>query len=181
MQNYLYYLKKILQSSTTRALCRVIVGGVFLYTGIGHLKYPFGFEDEVLQYNLLPQIAIPVFAQVMPWLEVFASSLFLFNIMPIVSGSILFFLLLMYVGAIGINILRGVWLTDCGCVAGLIFPSEVEGLERTIQSILGKTSLEALVRDLVLLGMTSIVLLQFALVKQFLRKCLRVGLSVLKK
>jgi len=170
MQQFFEVVKKILKAKLTRHLCRIIVGGIFLYTGVAHLKYPFGFEEEVLKYNLLPHFIIPLFAQIMPWLEVLAGSLFLLNLLPVVSGSILASLLLTYIGAIGINLLRGVSFDECGCVAGFIFPTEVEEIERAFQNMLGKTSLEAVVRDVVLLAMVSIVLIHFPEVRRVLRK-----------
>ncbi|GEM_PF-4805497 len=173
MQRVVSKIRSLVRNRPFRGFCRVFVSIVFIYTGIAHLKYPFTFEEELLKYNLLPIAIIPIFAQIMPWIEVIAGSFFLVGIWRKVSGFTILGLLILYIGAIGINIIRGVLFTDCGCVAGFIFPSEIEPYERLWQQSLGSSSLEALLRDIILSLMTLIALAKDTLIRQQIKRFLK--------
>lgn len=50
-------------------ICRLALGGLFLYAGYTKLRNPFLFEMAVDAYRLLPPWAVVITARSLPWLE----------------------------------------------------------------------------------------------------------------
>lgn len=56
----------------TYAIAKVLIGGVFIYTGIIHSLDPHGFAQAILAYQILPAWSINFFALCLPWVELLA-------------------------------------------------------------------------------------------------------------
>jgi uncharacterized membrane protein YphA (DoxX/SURF4 family) len=95
-------------------LCRLVVAGVFLYSGYTKIQNPLQFAVAISGYQLVPDDLVYPMAQYLPWIEIalgvgvligwkiryFASA---------VSGLLLFFMVVLT-----ITYLRGIEV-NCGC------------------------------------------------------------------
>ncbi len=94
---------------------RVLVALVFLTAALGKLRHRLEFQGVVSNYRLLPEIAVPAFALLLPPVEVIVAAALLFvpaASWPAVSAAAL---LLVFAVAMAINIRRGRRHIDCGC------------------------------------------------------------------
>ncbi len=93
-------------------LLRLVLGGIFILSGLLKIFEPREEFIEVLfKFNLLPEFLITPFAIILPWIELLGGIFTILNIWAGVG-------LIMFIGAIVINILRGNNLEDCGCFGG---------------------------------------------------------------
>jgi hypothetical protein len=93
---------------------RVLVALVFLTAALGKLRHRLEFQGVVANYRLLPDMAVPAFALVLPPVEaaVAAALLFAPSFWSAVSAAAL---LMLFAVAMAINIRRGRGDIDCGC------------------------------------------------------------------
>ena len=93
---------------------RVLVALVFLTAALGKVRHRLAFQGVVANYRLMPEIAVPAFALLLPPVEaaVAAALLFAPSSWPEESAAIL---LVLFAAAITINIWRGRRHIDCGC------------------------------------------------------------------
>lgn len=93
---------------------RVVLGCVFLVASLDKIIHPELFARAVYNYQLLPEVAVNVVALWIPWLELVAGLFLLLGFW--VRGSVLLLigLLLVFVGALGFNLARGLDVA-CGC------------------------------------------------------------------
>jgi putative oxidoreductase len=123
------------------AIVRWLLGLVFLASALGKIADPAGFADSVAGYRLLPNSLVNPFAMVLPWLEAFVG-LSLLNRVAHRSGALLAVVLnLVFLGAVGSAMARGLDV-DCGCF--------------TVAK--SKVGLELIARDIILLGMSLVIL-----------------------
>ena len=94
---------------------RLVISGVFIYAAIPKIWDPQGFSLAVFHYQLVPHSAVNLAALILPWIEFLAAiCLLAVRSMRDVAAVVLGGLLLLFIGAIGINLLRGVDIA-CGC------------------------------------------------------------------
>jgi len=105
---------KLLQNPWLGVLCRLIVGGIFLYASVDKIMHPDQFARIVFNYHLVPAPLINLVAVVMPWVEFGAGLFLILGIWPRASGTILTALVVIFLIALSINWVRGVSL-ECGC------------------------------------------------------------------
>jgi hypothetical protein len=94
---------------------RVLVALVFLSAAFGKARHRLAFQGVVVNYRLIPEIAVPAFALLLPLVEaaLAAGLLVAAPPWPEVSGAAL---LILFAAAMGINIGRGRRHIDCGCL-----------------------------------------------------------------
>jgi putative oxidoreductase len=107
-------LKRILSNKYLVFVFRLIVGGIFIYASIDKITHPEQFARIVYNYKILPHFAINLFAIILPWLELVCGLFLIFGIMTRSSALVISILLVLFIIALSINILRGVDLS-CGC------------------------------------------------------------------
>jgi uncharacterized membrane protein YphA (DoxX/SURF4 family) len=118
---------------------RFIIGGLFVYAGLAKIMDPHNFLRAIVSFQIVPFALVGPMAIVLPVLEAVAGGAWIMNRWPRAAALIISALSLIFLGALGAAIMRGV-SADCGCFVGL-------GA--------GATSLEmALVRDVILAGAT---------------------------
>ncbi|MBD3170628.1 MAG: DoxX family membrane protein [candidate division Zixibacteria bacterium] len=105
MRDFLKYIALIL---------RVILGAAFIYASIDKIIHPAEFAKIIHYYRLLPGYLINFWAIVLPWIELAAGLFLVLGLYREGSLSIVTLLLVVFMIAIGINIIRGVNL-QCGC------------------------------------------------------------------
>lgn len=98
-------------------VARLVLAGVFLYAGGSKIVDPPGFAHELSNYRLLPDIAVSPVALALPWLEVLCGALLAAGIWRRETALILAGLLVVFVIALSIDLVRGV-AVDCGCFGG---------------------------------------------------------------
>jgi uncharacterized membrane protein YphA (DoxX/SURF4 family) len=98
--------------ATLYLICRLVVGGAFVYAGLG--KVGMGDADltaklaqVIAHYELLPWWAINMTALLLPWLELTAGILIIFGAFEVPSGLILLLMELLTTLAVIIALVRG--------------------------------------------------------------------------
>jgi uncharacterized membrane protein YphA (DoxX/SURF4 family) len=91
-----------------------VLAAIFVVAGFAKIADPPGFAQEVHNYQLLPAFAVNPFALVMPWLEVVTGVALFFGLARRTAAGIFGILLLVFIGALGINLARG-RAVECGC------------------------------------------------------------------
>lgn len=120
-------------------MVRLAVGLVFIYASLDKIAHPAEFARIVNNYHLMPGILINLLAMVLPWLEAVCGVALILGIHKRGSIYIMNLMVLMFIVAIGINVIRGVNL-ECGCF--------------TVSSKAKGSALNLLFRDLGLLALT---------------------------
>jgi len=93
---------------------RIALGITFIYASFDKISHPAEFAKIIHNYRILPGYLINIFAIALPWIELISG---LFLVVGFLRGgalSIIISLLIVFMIAIGINIIRGVNLS-CGC------------------------------------------------------------------
>ncbi len=116
---------------------RIILGGLFLWAAWGKLMDPGAFADVIENYHLLPSPLINLFALILPMLEAICGGLLIANRMTRGAALILIFLLTVFIGALGISLIRGLDI-NCGCfsLSESTRPSLVWALVRNVIMLL---------------------------------------------
>ena len=109
-------MKTLLDKSWFELVCRLLLGGVFVYASLDKILYPAEFAKIVYNYQILPAMASNLTAMVLPWLELFAGLALLVGIWRAESSLTLSVLLVVFIIALSVNLVRGVDI-DCGCLS----------------------------------------------------------------
>jgi uncharacterized membrane protein YphA (DoxX/SURF4 family) len=120
---------------------RFVLGTVFALAGLAKLPRRAQFEDAVRGYQLVPDRLAPPIAHWLPVLELAAGALLLLGLATAPVAALLGAVLVVFTGAVAINLARGRAI-DCGCYGA--------GPSRTI-------GWSTLVRNLGLLAMAVVV------------------------
>lgn len=114
----MFNIKNLLNNKTVVLLCRIIFGSVFIFASIDKIFHPEAFAGILYNYELLPGFLIYPPALFLPWVELVAGAFLIAGIFLRGSSFILNSLLLIFILAITINLLRGINF-DCGCFSTL--------------------------------------------------------------
>jgi uncharacterized membrane protein YphA (DoxX/SURF4 family) len=107
-------LPGILSSTPLQVLCRLALGGLFIYASLDKIAHPREFAGIIANYAILPDFLVTLPALVLPWLELLAGLSLVSGLWVRSSAFLLSLLLLVFIVALGYNALRGVDLS-CGC------------------------------------------------------------------
>jgi putative oxidoreductase len=105
---------KILHNRWVSVVVRVALGALFICSAWPKIADPPAFAQMVSNYKLLPDSLVSPAALVLPWLEMIAGTCLVAGIMRRAAALWVVVLLVLFVGALGINIARDV-AVDCGC------------------------------------------------------------------
>ncbi len=114
----MYKTTNLINNKLFVLLCRFILGGVFIYASIDKILNPEAFAAILSNYELLPDFFIYAPALFLPWIELVAGSFLIAGIYVRGSSVILNGLLVLFITAIMINLVRGISF-DCGCFSTL--------------------------------------------------------------
>jgi putative oxidoreductase len=95
-------------------ILRLILGIVFIYSGLVKIWSPFSFADSIASYHILPSGAINVLAIGLPPLEIISGLLLLAGIYIRVGILTISSMLTLFSIALLSTIIRGISI-DCGC------------------------------------------------------------------
>ena len=106
----------LLTHPTLALAARVVLGSVFIVASLDKIIHPELFARTVYNYQLLPEVAVNVVALWIPWLELVGGAFLLLGFW--VRGSVILLtgLLLVFLGALGFNLARGLDVA-CGCLS----------------------------------------------------------------
>lgn len=107
-------MNKFLKNGLFLLTARTILGFVFVYAAISKAAEPESFAIAIANYKLLPDFLINISAIILPWIELCAGLLLLFGISVKENSAILSGLLIIFIAAIFISLLRGLDI-ECGC------------------------------------------------------------------
>ncbi len=111
---------------------RIIVGFIFIFAAISKVAEPEEFARAIANYKLLPIFSINIFAIILPWIELCAGVLLVFGISVKENSAIFSGLLLVFIIAIAISLVRGLNI-DCGCF-GTVGGTKV-GIQKILENI----------------------------------------------
>ncbi len=106
--------EKILHNDYLALVLRVFMGVVFVYASVDKIVEPSQFARIIYNYHLLPGSLINLLAILMPWVEIICGIALIFGIQKKGSLLLINLMLVVFMVAIGINLLRNVDL-ECGC------------------------------------------------------------------
>lgn len=95
-------------------VCRLLFGGLFLYSAWEKLLDPPLFAQFVVNYKLLPDAAVNLVALFLPWLEVVCGLALIVNVLPLGALAILNGMMTVFMAALAFNLSRGLDVA-CGC------------------------------------------------------------------
>ena len=123
---------------------RLLLGGVFLLSGVMKIRDPGAFAIEVANYQLAPQLA-PWLAATLPAIELLSGALLVIGTRPWVRAAALLSsaMLLVFSVAVTSVVLRGINVS-CGCFGGDTGPVTALTVLRDVALLLGAVGLYAL-------------------------------------
>jgi uncharacterized membrane protein YphA (DoxX/SURF4 family) len=95
-------------------LCRIILGGLFIYASLDKIAQPQDFARIIHDYRLLPDFLIYWAALFLPWFEMICGLLLVSGFMVRTPSILLGVLLMVFMAALSFNALRGLDIS-CGC------------------------------------------------------------------
>jgi uncharacterized membrane protein YphA (DoxX/SURF4 family) len=111
-------MKKYMNWEQTKRLvglvCRIVLGFVFIYAGIGKIVEPNVFAKEIMNYRLLPEIIAKTIAIILPWLELSIGFLLLFGVKTRTASILSSGLLIIFTMGVLSAMIRGLNI-NCGC------------------------------------------------------------------
>lgn len=128
-------IANILSSLPVQVLCRIILGGVFIYASIDKIAHPHAFAKIIYNYQLVPDILVTFPAIVLPWLEMISGLFLIAGIFRRASAVVLSAMLLVFAVAITINLVRGITF-DCGCFSTMVTVSGNDPVGLLVRDIL---------------------------------------------
>lgn len=112
-------------------VCRIVLGFVFIYAGIGKIAEPNVFAKEIMNYRLLTEIIAKAVAIILPWLELFIGFLLLFGVKTKTASIISSGLLIIFTFGVLSAMIRGLNI-NCGCFSQHI---EYVGWEKIAENL----------------------------------------------
>jgi putative oxidoreductase len=119
-------------------IIKLVLGITFIYASFHKIEDPAGFAKILYGYSIFPVFSINILAITIPFIELIAGFSIIMGMVPRSALLIINTMLLLFILAIGFNLLRGHQF-DCGCFA-------VSNQASTM------THISLLIRDLLLLG-----------------------------
>lgn len=95
-------------------LCRVLLGGLFVYAGVVKALDPAGFAGEIANYQILPYRLNFLVASTLPFVELLAGLLLVINRKVRPATVVIGGLNLVFMVALSSLLIRGLDI-DCGC------------------------------------------------------------------
>ncbi len=124
---------------------RIFFGVFFVFTGLLKVTEPRAELEAVISaYQLFPDGMIPYIALTLPWIEITLGTCLALGFLTIIASWCGAALLLGFTFALGYTVASGIDLKDCGCFGSI-------GLQQSNSA--------ALIRNLILLAIYSLILL----------------------
>jgi len=93
---------------------QIALGAIFIVAALPKVVDPPSFAHMIYNYRLVPGAAVNALALVMPWVEILVGLALILGVWPREAAALAGLLLLVFIAAIGLNLVRG-HAVDCGC------------------------------------------------------------------
>ena len=93
---------------------RLILGGVFVWSGILKILDPLQFAQDVSNYQTFPPDLAFVVALVLPWIELLCGVFLILGVFRLGSAGLVSLLLVAFLALIASTLIRGIEV-ECGC------------------------------------------------------------------
>ncbi|MBI5102710.1 MAG: DoxX family membrane protein [Nitrospirae bacterium] len=133
-------------ASVILILARLLIGGIFLISGLAKISDPARFILTLREFRLFPEVIVPLAAIWLPWLEVLLGLCVLLGILQRTSALLLACLNAGFLAAIVSVMARGI-VVDCGCFGML---ADMLGLP-------DMADMKAVVRNVVIIGLCLLI------------------------
>jgi uncharacterized membrane protein YphA (DoxX/SURF4 family) len=101
------------------ALCRILMGGVFLFAAYIKLSDPQSFSESIQAFKIIDDDNLVLFSTyALPWTECFAGICLILGLWTRAAAFIIASLLLIFIAAVASVLLRGMNVS-CGCFGRL--------------------------------------------------------------
>ena len=107
-------LGRIIAHPAVGAVCRLLLGGIFIYTGLPKLMHPAEFARLVYGYRILHPSLVNLVGITLPWIEVIAGAFLVIGILPRSSAAVIAGLLGVFIVGGFLALARGMEI-KCGC------------------------------------------------------------------
>ncbi len=107
-------LASIASHPAVGAVCRLLVGGIFIYASYPKLLRPDDFARLVHGYRILHADMVNLVGITMPWMELVAGVFLVIGIIPRSSALVIAGMLGVFMGAGFLALMRGLEI-ECGC------------------------------------------------------------------
>lgn len=97
---------------------RLVMGGLFLYAGLGKIADPLGFASVIYNYKIVPGPMIGFVAVIIPWVEAVAGLSLILGFKVRGGSFVISSLLVLFICIIIISAARGLDV-ECGCFSGV--------------------------------------------------------------
>ncbi len=101
-------------------LARLVVGGLFLISGVGKIIAPEEFAEEIRAYEMLPVVMTNGLAYILPWVELLAGLLLVICVWRKEARLIIAVMLVVFTVAKAYTYAQGKQI-DCGCGGSIVF------------------------------------------------------------
>ena len=128
-------ISDVLDLIPVQVVFRFILGGMFIYASISKIAHPYAFAKIIYNYQLLPESLIYISAITLPWVEMISGLFLVAGIFKRTTAIILSSLLVVFIIAISINLIRGLNF-DCGCFTTVITEKGSDPVGLLIRDIL---------------------------------------------
>jgi putative oxidoreductase len=116
-------------------LCRVVLGGIFVYAALAKIGNYQGFTVAINNYQILSALLTPVVARVLPWMELVIGGLLVLGFFVRPASVAAAILLTCFTGALILALTRGSGIS-CGCFSCSPAPISCWTIVRDITLIL---------------------------------------------
>ena len=125
------YIKLILNNSFLNLAARLILGVIFILSGVAKIGEPAAFAKEIANYNMMPNYLINIWALTLPWIELICGLFLMVGIRLKANSIVSSGLYLIFNIAIAYAMLQGLNI-NCGCHAALL--AEQVGFPKIFQN-----------------------------------------------
>jgi putative oxidoreductase len=108
------FIKKLLNNPWVEMAARWFLGVTFFYSAYHKIMDPAAFAKIIYGYKLFPAASINLIAIILPFFEIFSALALCMGVYPRSAALIIEAMLLGFIVAISMNLIRGVKF-DCGC------------------------------------------------------------------
>jgi len=99
------------------AVCRIVLGGLFIWAAVTKLPDVAAFAQDVANYRVIPAALVPILAAAVVGIELLAGIALVTGVMERPAAAVLAVLLAAFTGLLTQALLRGIDLR-CGCFGG---------------------------------------------------------------
>lgn len=110
-------MRTILEHRGLLLVSRFILGMVFVVAAVAKVSRPEAFASSIEAYEMTPVAVVNLLAIVLPWLELMCGLFLIGGVYVRPGAALLGGLLLLFIVAISVAILRGLNI-NCGCFGG---------------------------------------------------------------